>query len=368
MRPRDRAASVIAAIALGFLIALLCTCPGARHPEPPPAAVLVDPELRLLVTPSDEGHRPFIEAIDGARTSIDLAMFHLTDPEVTGALVRAAARGVRVRVIVDGRGLKPHGNRAAFDELASGGVEIRGSSPAFSLTHEKAMVVDGDTAFITAINLTRDADRTRDLGIVTHRRGVVDDVDALFAADWHNAETRGHDTPVLREPSLVVSPGSRARLVALIGSAHRELLVTVENLGDPEIGSALATAAHHGVVVRVIVPSCDKNPNPLYTLPAAQALAAAGADVRMMPSPETREQPYMHSKMILADGATAYVGSINFSVNSLAKARELGIIFANPAAAARIRSIFDADWTHGVFPPAVRPEHCTDVVGESPTD
>ena len=203
-------------------------------------------------------------------------------------------------------------------------MTVRGSSPAFAITHVKAMIVDGDTAFITAINLTNDGDRTRDLGIVTRDRAIVADAERLFAADWQNAATRGHATPDQREASLVVAPTTaRSRLAALIASAHRELLVTVENLGDPQIEDALVAAARRGAKVRAIVPLCDKNPNQLYNLPAAQHLAAAGIDIRMMPAPETPEQPYMHSKTILADGGAAYVGSVNFSVNSTTKAREL---------------------------------------------
>jgi phosphatidylserine/phosphatidylglycerophosphate/cardiolipin synthase-like enzyme len=243
--------------------------------------------------------------------------------------------------------------------MRSGGVDVRPSSPGFSLTHVKAMVVDGQVAFVTAINLTKDADRTRDLGIVTREPGVVAEVAQLFASDWDNAASHGHVTPALHAASLVVSPvSSRPKLVALIESAHKELLVTVENLGDPVIDDALAGAVKRHVSVRVIVPLCDKNPNQLYNLPAAQQLAAAGADVRMMPAPETADTPYMHSKMILADGATAYVGSVNFSINSTTKARELGVIFANPGAAAKIHELFDADYGHAVAPPAGTPDSC----------
>jgi len=363
---------VVLAAAVAVALAALWTCGGraTRAPPvaPPPApgpaetgtvAALVDPDLELLVTPSPEGHQPFVRAIDGASASIDMAMFHLTDLEVTAALVRAAGRGVRVRVIVDGKGLDAKANRAAFDQLRAGGVDARGSSSAFSITHEKAMVVDGRAAFVTAINLTRDADRTRDLGIVTRRREIADAVEQLFETDWRNAEGRGHDTPRELPASLVVSPTvSRARLVALIASAQHDLLVTVENLGDPHIDRALADAVARHVAVRVIVPMCDKNPNPLYNLPAARELAAAGADARVMPAPETPDTPYMHSKMILADGATAYVGSVNFSANSTTKARELGVIFANAHAAAQIRAIFDVDWAHAVPPPADADARC----------
>jgi phosphatidylserine/phosphatidylglycerophosphate/cardiolipin synthase-like enzyme len=266
---------------------------------------------------------------------------------------------VKVRVIVDGKGLGPKSNHAAYEALRAGGVDVRPSSPGFSLTHIKAMVVDAKTVFVTAINLTRDADKTRDLGIVTRTPEVVAEVAQLFATDWDNAAQHGHVTPALHAGSLVVSPVSaRPKLIALIESAHKELLVTVENLGDPMIDDAIAAAVRRHVTVRVVVPLCDKNPNPLYNLPAAQQLVAAGADVRMMPAPETPETPYMHSKMILADGETAYVGSVNFSVNSTTKARELGVIFANPPAAAKIRELFDADYAHAVPPPEGTPDSC----------
>ena len=103
------------AMKLAFAVVLLalCTCPGAQRPAPPPAFVpLVDDHLVLLVTPSPEGHQPFIRAIDGAHRSIAMTMFHLTDEQVVDALVRAAQRGVDTRVIVDGKSLTSKGASA----------------------------------------------------------------------------------------------------------------------------------------------------------------------------------------------------------------------------------------------------------------
>jgi len=342
------------------LLAIACGAPPLSEAKPA-LAPLVDPDLVLLATPAGD-HAPFVAAIDGAASSIDMTMFHLTDPDIADALVRAAKRGVRVRVILDGKSLETKKFDKVAAKLRAGGVEARGSSPQFSITHVKAMVVDHKAAFITAINLTRDVATTRDFGVVTKAKSVVADVDALFAADWDNAAKSGNATPQLREPSLVVSPvTSRDRLTALIGSAKRELAVTVENLGDPAIRDALLAAVRRHVDVKLVVPMCDKNANPLYNFDPAEKLAAGGVAVRMMPLPETAATPYMHSKMILADGATAYVGSINFSTNSMTKARELGVIFANPKAAAAIRAAFDADWQHAVPPPTSRPTDCPTV-------
>ena len=51
-------------------------CVAGREPAAP--TPLVDPSLQLLVTPAPD-HKPFVDAIDGAKASIELAMFHLTD-------------------------------------------------------------------------------------------------------------------------------------------------------------------------------------------------------------------------------------------------------------------------------------------------
>jgi phosphatidylserine/phosphatidylglycerophosphate/cardiolipin synthase-like enzyme len=360
MNEYRRSAAVQLAVKALVALAIACSAPSPSVAAPA-VAPLVDPDLVLIATPHAD-HAPFVTAIDGAAKSIDMTMFHLTHPDVADALVRAAGRGVRVRVILDGKSLETKKFERVAAKLRAGHVEVRGSSPQFSITHVKAMVIDGATAFITAINLTKDVGTTRDFGVVTKAKGVVADVAALFAADWDNAAGGGNTTPAIHEPSLVVSPvSSRERLIGLIASAKRDLAVTVENLGDPAIRDALLAAVKRHVAVKLIVPMCDKNADPLHNFDPTDKLAAGGVTVRMMPQPETVDTPYMHSKMILADGTNAYVGSINFSTNSTTKARELGIIFANPAAATAIRTAFDADWQHATPPPATRPTDCPKV-------
>ncbi len=333
-----------------IVVALVFGCSGNAHHVASPQQVLVDPALELLVTPAAD-HAPFVHAIDGAQRSIDMAMFHLTDREVVEALVRAAQRGARVRVILDAGNLRDRKGEAVRAALERGGVHVQPSSAGFSITHEKMMVIDGARAFITAINLTAPVGVTRDFGVITSVPGIVAEIERVFEANLANATTGAATTPALAEPALVWSPvNARTKLAALIASATRTLDVTVENLGDPEIERALAAAAAHHVVVRVIVPACDKNPDPHHNIPSAKRLAAAGIAVHLMGAPESADQPYMHSKMILADGTTAYVGSVNFSINSTTKARELGIIFANPAAAAQISAAFATDWARATAP------------------
>jgi cardiolipin synthase len=94
-------------------------------------------------------------AIAAAQKSIDLTPSYLVPSAAfRQALCHAARRGVRVRVVVAG----PHtnhvfmkyANRAAYDELLAGGVEIFEFEP--TMLHAKTMVVDDVWSSISSIN------------------------------------------------------------------------------------------------------------------------------------------------------------------------------------------------------------------------
>jgi phosphatidylserine/phosphatidylglycerophosphate/cardiolipin synthase-like enzyme len=345
----------LSALASGCASETIARAPGA-DPEFPD---FVGPAT-LLVTPNSKGHPEFVAAIRGARRSVRLTMYHLTDPEVVRALAAAKKRGCEVKVVLDGSSLRAKKFAKAFDQLQAGGVEVRASSPAFSITHEKAMIVDGKSAFITAINLTMAVEETRDFGVVLEDPSIVAEMDRVFKADWKNASEGTGVSPDVSQANLVWSPlNSRTKLVHLVDSARHTISATVENLGDPEIQAALIRAVtERKVVARLIVPACDKNKNPRYNDPFSETLKKAGVQIRTMPHPSTADHPYMHSKMILADDALAYVGSVNFSPNSTLKARELGILFRRPPLLREIESIFERDWKVSLDFPAGIPTDC----------
>lgn len=90
-----------------------------------------------------------VEAIDArlianARRSIDMAAYVLTDRALLSALGRAAMRGVKVRVYLDGE----DGGRggSAIEEVAGApNLEVRRKAPSRDLMHLKSYQVDGRT-------------------------------------------------------------------------------------------------------------------------------------------------------------------------------------------------------------------------------
>ena len=144
---------------------------------------------------------------------------------------------------------------------------------------------------------------------------------------------------------------AESRIVALVESARASIITSTENLGDKPLGDALGRAAKRGVKVRLLAPMCDLGNSPLRNLQYVDDLDHANVDARVMPPPSTREQPYIHAKMMIVDGARGFIGSINFSENSMKHARELGIVFEDHAAIVAFTNAFEADWRAAVPPP-----------------
>ncbi|WP_415914498.1 phospholipase D-like domain-containing protein [Paraburkholderia sp. J67] len=104
-----------------------------------------------------------IERIDAAQRDIALETYIFCSDAmgqaVSEALLRAARRGVRVRVITDGIG-SPH--QAMFDAWPAAGIEHRVYNPhifgrfGFSRTHRKLAVIDDQFAYCGGINVVDD--------------------------------------------------------------------------------------------------------------------------------------------------------------------------------------------------------------------
>jgi phosphatidylserine/phosphatidylglycerophosphate/cardiolipin synthase-like enzyme len=74
---------------------------------------------------------------------------------------------------------------------------------------------------------------------------------------------------------------------------------------------------------------------------AFTTLAAAGVSVHTY----AKSAPlYIHAKVIISDDTEAFVGSENFSSNSLNKNRELGLIVTDPATLVSLQTTFEKDY------------------------
>src|SRR5215510_9910780 len=164
---------------------------------------------RSLVVLPDDSAKPILDAIEGASKSIRVKMFVFSDPALTQAVIAARRRGVTVQVMLNpARRSGEEENEATRQELTKAGVEVIDSNPDFHLTHEKSMVVDGETAFVKSLNwATKNLTGTRDYAVVTTHKREVGEIVECFEADWN----RQRFDPG-QQNHLIWCPGGRKRV------------------------------------------------------------------------------------------------------------------------------------------------------------
>jgi cardiolipin synthase len=128
----------------------------------------------------------FLLAVSGARRSIQVTNpYFLPDEHLGEAIVGAARRGVRVKILVPGvidHALVRDAGRRHFGKLLQEGVEIWEYKPA--LLHSKTMVVDGTWATVGSTNLDRRSFAMNDeLNVAVYDPGFAAELERVFAAD-----------------------------------------------------------------------------------------------------------------------------------------------------------------------------------------
>lgn len=290
--------------------------------------------LRLLTEPAN-GIGPIYQLITRARSSVDLTMYELSDPTAEGDLAADASRGVNVRVLLD-QHLEKARNTGAYDYLSAHGVHVRWG-PAGTTYHQKTLTVDDATSVIMTLNLvTDDYGDTRDFAVIDTNRADVAAIVTTFDADFDGRAITPPDGA-----DLVWSPtNAQASVMSIINGAKHSLAVEDEEMDDPAVTNALASAARRGVNVHVIM-TADSEWDTAFT-----ELHKAGVYVRLYA--DDSSSLYIHTKVIVADAGRSdqrvLVGSQNFSVASLDYNRELGILTSNPTVVAAVNSTLARDY------------------------
>jgi cardiolipin synthase len=125
--------------------------------------------------------------IEGAVSEIDISTpYFLPDRALRRALIRAAQRGVRVRVLVPGpltdEGFVRLASRRMYGELLDGGIRIWEYKPA--MTHVKALIIDGVWAVIGTTNMdNRSFEHNDEVNVAFREAGVTARLRRDFEAD-----------------------------------------------------------------------------------------------------------------------------------------------------------------------------------------
>jgi hypothetical protein len=316
--------------ALALVAVILAALGGLATSRPAHAAS----DFSLLVLP-DQGESAIYSFVSSATSSIDVTIYELKDTTLENDLVSREKAGVDVRVILD-QAQKTY-NTAAYNLLTAGGVGVTYSSTAFTYTHQKTITVNNDESYISTGNFdTTYYATSRDYGVFDTDPNDVAAIVAVFNADYAKTSITPSDGD-----DLVWSPtDSQTRLLALINGAQHSLDIEQEEFSDTAIVNAIVAAENRGVTVRVVV----EDPSS-YTSELNEITAAGGK----VTGYSSTTGFYIHAKAIVADYGTStakvFVGSENFSANSLNDNRELGLITTDPGVLSGVESTFSGDFS-----------------------
>ncbi len=304
---------------------------------------------RVALMPGAQAARDALIAdIDAARDSVHILCYiWLTDTTGTNtarALIRAAGRGVKCRVMVDGLGSRSFTRSRLWQEMAAAGVELAIALPIDKpirtlLTsridlrnHRKITVIDGRIGYTGSQNCADPEFRIKAkyapwVDILLRFEGpVVAQLQLLFASDW----LKERDTPLAEfvlettvcaedVTAAAIGDGPTERFGAspqmfctLIESARRELVITTPYfVPDPTVIDALCATALRGVNVTLILPKHNDS----WVVAAASRsyyrrfLQAGGQIWEYRPG-------LLHTKSMTIDGKALFIGSSNLDMRS----------------------------------------------------
>jgi phosphatidylserine/phosphatidylglycerophosphate/cardiolipin synthase-like enzyme len=254
-------------------------------------------------------------------------MYELDDQAVEQSLIADAHRGVNVRVLLDSAYHGHYVNDPTAQYLTSHGVSVK-LAPSDIIVHEKAVIVDNATLYIMSGNLTTDYFPTSADWLVTDTQPIdINTAVRAFNADW-SGNVGGVEQGQVGD--LLFSPNALNAYLNLIKSAKSSILISSEEMIQPQVISALEAAAHRGVNVTLLMTASNLDAS------VKQALEASGVHCDLLGA----QNLYIHAKTLVVDDKTAIIGSQNDSTASLVYNRELSIEITNPNLVGQIVSDF----------------------------
>jgi cardiolipin synthase len=131
--------------------------------------------------------RLYLLLVASARRTLDIATpYFVTDESTLWALEDAVARGVRIRILVEGdiTDAMPvkYASRSAYDSLLSMGVELYEYQP--TMMHAKVLVVDGTLSMFGSANFdNRSLELNEELNVAVTSQDLAARLSADFEQD-----------------------------------------------------------------------------------------------------------------------------------------------------------------------------------------
>jgi cardiolipin synthase len=330
---------------------------------------------KIDVLENGEGIFPaMLDAIGAAKKTVNFEAYIFWSGEVgtrfREAFIKAAARGVEVRVLLDAVGSSSKLKESDADAMEKSGVRVQyfHSKKPWKVwvlnhrNHRRVMVVDGVVGFTGGVGFADEWAGNADSP--EHWRDsqarvegpAVRGLQRAFQENW--SEVTGEPlvgdeffpalpergtlsaAVVLSSPLSAMSGAERVYAISLAAAAKEIWIANSYFVPDDQTTGLLVAAVKRGVDVRVIVPSDAHN-----DVPATKAAGRSSYGPLLAGGVKIFEyEPTMfHLKTMVVDGIFSTIGSANFDERSFHLNEEINLFVYDARFAADMRARFEKD-------------------------
>lgn len=328
------------------------------------------------VTPLEQA---LLDALNGATSTIDAAIYDFDRESVLNALLAAKARGVAIRLVGDDDARASDKSRAAFDAVLGAGIPVvfdgpvstaqntvltapfaqlaaEGADPAAidematsRIMHDKYFIIDGQRLWTGSVNMS-DTDLTlnHNHALLFDNANVVaiyqSDFDQMFADRFGNEKSPTITTTVVID-AMQMSIAFAAQdspidaIIAEIDAAQESIDFAIFFFTHDGVRDALLRAYQRGVLIRGLWDNLGSKDGSSDN----DALCEAGIAIKI-----ENTRGIMHHKMMVIDaqGANPRViaGSLNWTMSGTRYNNENTLILRDQAVADAFASAFQRMW------------------------
>lgn len=359
-----------------------------------------DISIEAAVSP-DCGFRLLRSAIRAADETLDVYIYNISAEHIIEEIEAKVDAELTVRLMYDPHdsGQKEFERLSQIDGLDFQTAPTYRNRSAFTVCHQKVIVADNKEVFLGSANFAGTSfpnvtepgvykKGNREWIVRIKNAGVARWFADLFQADWDIEPLEG-PSHLFEAPQVLLEPGvAPAGLVNVpdevfdihAGTASKIIpVVSPDNYFTEVLREINESQSSIDIQQQNIKAAFDEDAKLDLLLQAVKARKDAGVEVRILVSPKYSWEAsldsmdaydlggcikainlkyftHLHNKGIIFDRKRVLVTSTNWTMNSITKAREAGVLITSDSIAEYYAKTFDLDWNAALDRNAV-PQH-----------
>lgn len=291
-----------------------------------------------------------VDAINGVRSTLDIAAFEWNNPRLTQAVIDAHNRGVQVRMVVDNEHTMDDED-STIQQVIDAGIPVIDDDRS-ALMHNKFMIFDSTVVFTGSMNYTINGTYRNNNNMIALRaqRAVTSyqtEFDEMFTKrEFGSSRSQRNSVSFSQDGvpvTVVFAPEDNVAgaLESALQSADSSIYFMAFSFTLDDVGNTLLEKAADGVTVGGIF-EVRGSRTEFSELPK---LFCAGLDVREDGNPFT-----FHHKVFIIDEQIVATGSFNFSESATSSNDENMVIIQDADVAAQYLAEYQRMRTQATVP------------------